>query len=88
MKRCFKHTLEYTEIESATTVKEKLTLEKQLEIGVSELKKAQAALAKALKEKRKILEAEVMDEAMFNPVNLSDNEVEWLIDTVKVEAEP
>ena len=56
--------LMYTKIESAGSVSEKVTLEKQIESDISELKKAHAALIKAMKHKTKILEAEEMDKAM------------------------
>ena len=81
--------LTYTEIESAGSVNEKVILEKQLESDMSELKKAHAALTKAMKQKTKILEAEEMDEAMYaeSPVQLSDSELESLVEIVKEETE-
>ena len=81
--------LTYTEIESAGSVSEKVILEKQLESDMSELKKAHAALIKAMKQKTKILEAEEIDEVMYveSPVQLSDSELESLVEIVKEETD-
>ena len=65
--------LTYTEIESAASVEEELTLENQLEKDTCtcmlELKKARAALMKAMNEKNKILEAEEIEEVMTCVLN-------------------
>ena len=56
---------------------------------MSELKKAHAALSKAMKQKTKILEVEEIDEAMHaeSPVELSDSELESLVQIVREETE-
>lgn len=84
LQACTSVNLIYIEIESAASVAEKSSLEKVLENEMSELKKAQAALQKAMKEKNKIMEAEEEDEIMIagSPIQLSDRELESLVETI------
>ena len=88
LQACTSVHLSYTQIEIAASVEEKLILEKELEKEFSELKKAQAALLKAMKERSKILEAEEMDELMTtgSPVQLNDYELESLVEVIKEES--
>ena len=69
LQACTSVNVTYTEIDNTSSLAEKAKLEIVLKDDMSELKKAQAALQKAIKEKNKIIQAEEL-EGMFTADSL------------------